>query len=141
MAGRALLVCALCVLCCAAGGGWAAEGDYCTERDWRDLRAVAKGMSEAEIAAKYCGRKPEFVRGLRASLQGDGAEEAEGAVSGHGGGSGDVEGKAPIPPGEDAEDASEKKPADSGETEDLKGPDAPQEVTPTADTATELSQP
>ncbi|RNF00326.1 uncharacterized protein Tco025E_08822, partial [Trypanosoma conorhini] len=93
MAGRALLVCALCALCCAAGGGWAAEGEgYCTERDWRDLRAVAKDMSEAEIAAKYCGRKPEFVRGLRASLQGDGAEE--GAVSGHGGVGGGVEGAA-----------------------------------------------
>ncbi|RNE98898.1 mucin-associated surface protein (MASP) [Trypanosoma conorhini] len=87
MAGRALLVCALCVLCCAAGGGWAAEGNYCTKRDWRDLRAVAKDMSDAEIAAKYCGLKPAFVRGLRASLQGD---EVVGDVSDHGGGSGGV---------------------------------------------------
>ncbi|RNE96355.1 uncharacterized protein Tco025E_09749 [Trypanosoma conorhini] len=106
MAGRALLVCALCVLCCAAGGGWAAEGDYCTERDWRDLRAVAKDMSEAEIVAKYCGRKPEFVRGLRASLQGD--DEAEGEGPGHGGGSGDAERKVPRASGESAEGASEK---------------------------------
>ncbi|RNE95921.1 uncharacterized protein Tco025E_10065 [Trypanosoma conorhini] len=85
MAGRALLVCALCALCCAAGGGWAAEGNYCTKRDWRDLRAVAKDMSDAEIAAKYCGRKPELVRGLRASLQSGGEAEAGGA-SGPGGG-------------------------------------------------------
>ncbi|RNF00992.1 uncharacterized protein Tco025E_08691 [Trypanosoma conorhini] len=139
MAGRALLVCALCALCCAAAGGWAAEGDYCTERDWRDLRAVAKDMSDAEIAAKYCGRKPEFVRGLLASLQGDGAEE--GAVSGPGGGSGDVERKGPRASGESAEDASEEKPAGSGEVEGTKGPGAPQGVSPAAGPTAELSQP
>ncbi|RNE97518.1 uncharacterized protein Tco025E_09433 [Trypanosoma conorhini] len=102
MVGRALLVCALCALCCAAGGGWAAEGDYCTERDWRDLRAVAKDMSEAEIAAKYCGRKPELVRGLRASLQSGGEAEAGGA-SGPGGGGGGVEGVADGGPARPAE--------------------------------------
>ncbi|RNE95297.1 uncharacterized protein Tco025E_10076, partial [Trypanosoma conorhini] len=91
MAGRALLVCALCALCCAAGGGRASEVDYCTESDWRDLRAVATDMTDAEIRAKYCGRKPEFVRGLWASLQDDerkdvptrlGTHTASGVVSG-----------------------------------------------------------
>ncbi|RNE99758.1 hypothetical protein TraAM80_08051 [Trypanosoma rangeli] len=71
MAGRVLLVCALCVLCCCGGvGAWG--GGYCTESDWRDLRAVARDMTEAEIEGQYCGRKPEFVQRLRASLQASG---------------------------------------------------------------------
>ncbi|RNF08353.1 mucin-associated surface protein (MASP) [Trypanosoma conorhini] len=36
MAGRVLLVCALCVLCCAAG----VDVGHCTESNWRDLRAA-----------------------------------------------------------------------------------------------------
>ncbi|RNE99854.1 hypothetical protein TraAM80_07980 [Trypanosoma rangeli] len=72
MAGRALLVCALCVLCCAAGGVGAWDGGYCTESDWRDLRAVARDMTEEEIEGKYCSRKPEFVTRMRASVQEEG---------------------------------------------------------------------
>ncbi|RNE97579.1 hypothetical protein TraAM80_09267 [Trypanosoma rangeli] len=69
MAGRVLLVCALCVVCCAGGGVGAWGSGYCTESDWRDLRAVAKDMTDTEIERKYCSRKPEFVKGLRASPQ------------------------------------------------------------------------
>ncbi|RNE97499.1 hypothetical protein TraAM80_09293, partial [Trypanosoma rangeli] len=72
MAGRVLLVCALCVLCCCCGGVGAWGDGYCTESDWRDLRAVARDMSEAEIEGQYCGRKPEFVQRLRAGLQASG---------------------------------------------------------------------
>ncbi|RNE96869.1 hypothetical protein TraAM80_09595 [Trypanosoma rangeli] len=76
MAGRVLLVCALCVLCCGGGvGAWG--GDYCTESDWRGLRAVARDMSEAEIEGQYCGRKPEFVQRLRASLQAETKEHQD----------------------------------------------------------------
>ncbi|RNE95772.1 hypothetical protein TraAM80_10206 [Trypanosoma rangeli] len=78
MAGRVLLVCALCVLCCCGGGVGAWGGGYCTESDWRDLRAVAKDMTEAEIEGQYCSGKPEFVQGLRASLQSvNGEDEGE----------------------------------------------------------------
>ncbi|RNE98405.1 hypothetical protein TraAM80_08784, partial [Trypanosoma rangeli] len=69
MAGRVLLVFALCLLCCAAGGVGAWGGGYCTESDWRDLRTVARDMTEAEIEGKYCSRKPEFVTQMRASVQ------------------------------------------------------------------------
>ncbi|RNE96659.1 hypothetical protein TraAM80_09692 [Trypanosoma rangeli] len=80
MAGRVLLVCALCALCCGGGvGAWG--GGYCTESDWRDLRAVARDMSEAEIEGQYCGRKPEFVQRLRASLQGETEERQDGKAN------------------------------------------------------------
>ncbi|RNE96839.1 hypothetical protein TraAM80_09614, partial [Trypanosoma rangeli] len=74
MAGRVLLVCALCVLCCAGGGAGAWGGGYCTDSDWRGLRAVAKDMTEAEIEGKYCSRKPEFAQGLRVIPQAVGGE-------------------------------------------------------------------
>ncbi|RNE94803.1 hypothetical protein TraAM80_10582 [Trypanosoma rangeli] len=83
MAGRVLLVCALCVLCCGGGGGVGAwGGGYCTESDWRDLRAVAREMAEAEIEGQYCSRKPEFVKRLRASLQAGAERVVSGTVEG-----------------------------------------------------------
>ncbi|RNE95334.1 hypothetical protein TraAM80_10272, partial [Trypanosoma rangeli] len=54
-------------------GAWG--GGYCTESDWRDLRAVARDMTEAEIEGQYCSRKPEFVQGLRAIPQMEGASD------------------------------------------------------------------
>ncbi|RNE95751.1 hypothetical protein TraAM80_10119 [Trypanosoma rangeli] len=82
MAGRVLLVCALCVLCCCGGGVGAWGGGHCTESDWRDLRAVARDMTEAEIDGQYCGRKPEFVQRLRASLQSNGEDSDEEVTGG-----------------------------------------------------------
>ncbi|RNE98547.1 hypothetical protein TraAM80_08774 [Trypanosoma rangeli] len=87
MAGRVLLVCALCVLCCAAGGAGAWGSGYCTESDWKDLRVVAEDMTEAEVEGKHCSHKPEPLGGMRASVQkdeGEGEEEETNARDGNG---------------------------------------------------------
>ncbi|ESL10254.1 hypothetical protein TRSC58_02016 [Trypanosoma rangeli SC58] len=54
MAGRVLLVCALCVLCC--GGGVGAWHDYCNERDWRDLRVINESRTDEELLDRYCNQ-------------------------------------------------------------------------------------
>ncbi|RNE97774.1 uncharacterized protein Tco025E_09365 [Trypanosoma conorhini] len=90
MAGRALLVCALCALCCAAGGGWAWPMDYCNETQWTYLKAVNSSKTYAELLDEFCGTKKEFVEMVRAE-----AEEKDGALrSGHGGAG--ATGSAPV---------------------------------------------
>ncbi|RNF03971.1 mucin-associated surface protein (MASP) [Trypanosoma conorhini] len=61
MAGRALLVYALCALCCAAGGGWAWPMEYCKDEHWTLLKAVKPEKCYTELLQEYCGRNTEFV--------------------------------------------------------------------------------
>ncbi|RNF04734.1 uncharacterized protein Tco025E_08284 [Trypanosoma conorhini] len=91
MAGRALLlVCALCALCCAAGGGWAWHMDYCNETQWTYLKAVNSSKTYTELLDEFCGTKKEFVEKVRAE-----AEKEDGVVrSGHGGAG--ATGSAPV---------------------------------------------
>ncbi|RNE95521.1 mucin-associated surface protein (MASP) [Trypanosoma rangeli] len=68
MAGRVLLVCALCVLCCCGGGVYAWH-DYCNERDWSDFNSfiLQAKKTDADVD-KYCGHNKTFVQLIKDNL-------------------------------------------------------------------------
>ncbi|EAN87006.1 mucin-associated surface protein (MASP) [Trypanosoma cruzi] len=55
MTGRVLLVCALCVLWCGAGGGGHAMEDYCGEGGGNGLRHTSNGGDDGVSLKADCG--------------------------------------------------------------------------------------
>ncbi|RNE95759.1 uncharacterized protein Tco025E_09916 [Trypanosoma conorhini] len=93
MAGRALLVCALCVLCSAAGG-WAWDMDYCTEENWEFLKLLNSSKNSTEILDVYCKHNTTFVAAIKNKLTATGGSAGTGIPEGIG------EEKAPTRPEE-----------------------------------------
>ncbi|RNF06877.1 mucin-associated surface protein (MASP) [Trypanosoma conorhini] len=83
MAGRALLLCALCALCCAAGGGWA--WDHLCAEDGKELLNFTGGQSWRfcpynETFAATTKNKPAAAAGVSTAVGGNG--QAAGSVGG-----------------------------------------------------------
>ncbi|RNE98054.1 uncharacterized protein Tco025E_09327, partial [Trypanosoma conorhini] len=84
MAGRALLVCALCVLCCAAGGGWAWHMDYCTEENWGFLKLLNSSKNSTELLDVYCRHNTTFLAAIKNKLTATGGSAGTGNPGGTG---------------------------------------------------------
>ncbi|RNE98256.1 uncharacterized protein Tco025E_09269 [Trypanosoma conorhini] len=85
MAGRALLVCALCALCCAAGGARAWDMDYCTEENWEFLKALNSGKNATELLDEYCRHNATFQAAIKNKLTANGGSAGTGNPGGTGG--------------------------------------------------------
>ncbi|RNE95108.1 mucin-associated surface protein (MASP) [Trypanosoma conorhini] len=134
MAGRALLVCALCALCCAAGGGWAWD-HLCDEDGRRLLNKTAKEVSPycASLGAPKEGTKkttlqneqsspPQMENGVVVGGQGEAAGRTDGALlpspgPGGGGGATGPEEKGPQAPTAGSSGHSAAVPATPGASE------------------------
>ncbi|RNE97049.1 mucin-associated surface protein (MASP), partial [Trypanosoma conorhini] len=79
MAGRALLVCVLCVLCCAAGGGWA--WDHLCPADGKELLNVT-----VEDGWKFCDYNETFAATTKNKPADTGASAATNNPAGAGAG-------------------------------------------------------
>ncbi|RNC32605.1 mucin-associated surface protein (MASP), partial [Trypanosoma cruzi] len=73
MTGRVLLVCALCVLWCGAGGGHAME-DYCGEGGGNGLRHTSDGEDDGVSLKEYCGLLSTRMGLIKAVEAADGEE-------------------------------------------------------------------
>ncbi|RNE96372.1 uncharacterized protein Tco025E_09908, partial [Trypanosoma conorhini] len=103
MAGRALLlVCALCALCCAAGGGRAWDMDYCTEENWEFLKLLNSSKNATELLDEYCRHNATFVAAIKHKLT------ATGGSAGNGNPGGTGEEKAPTRSEEGPQAANEE---------------------------------
>ncbi|RNE95271.1 mucin-associated surface protein (MASP) [Trypanosoma conorhini] len=105
MAGRALLVCALCVLCCAAGGGWA--WDHLCDEDGKELLNVTGGQGWKFCSGEALRKimKMGLPQNERSSPS---PTDAEVGVGAHGGKAGHSDGAASGPGGSGHTDPEEE---------------------------------